>query len=55
MCKTNVEMNFYYVIYANMNMRRTWQGYYVKLCLKLMLNKLKEMKGPTFIHTPLGT
>ncbi len=30
---------------ANMNMKRTWQGYGVKLCLKLILNILKEMKG----------
>jgi len=41
--------------YANMNMKRRWQGYDVRLCLKLMLKKLKEMKGPNFIYTPLGT
>jgi len=38
-----------------MNMKRTWQGYGARLCLKLMLNKLKEMKGHTPIYTPLGT
>jgi hypothetical protein len=49
-------MNIYYDnIYANMNMKRTWQGYGAKLCLRLMLNKLKEMRGPTPIYTPLGT
>jgi hypothetical protein len=26
-----------------------------RLCLKLMLNKLKEMKDPTFIYILLGT
>jgi hypothetical protein len=38
-----------------MNMKRTWQGYGVRSCLKLMLNKLKEMRGPIFIYTHLGT
>jgi hypothetical protein len=28
----------------NMNMKRTWRGYVARLCLKLMVNKLKEMK-----------
>jgi len=41
--------------YANMNMKITWQGYSVRSCLKLMLNKLKEMKGPTMISNLLGT
>ncbi len=40
--------------YANMNMKRTWQSYDVKLCFKLVLNKLKEMKGFIIIYTPLG-
>jgi hypothetical protein len=40
--------------YANMNMERTQQNYSARSCLKLMLNKLKEMKGPTPIYTPLG-
>jgi hypothetical protein len=38
-----------------MNMKRTWQGYGAKLCLKLVLNILKEIKGPTPIYTLLGT
>jgi len=41
--------------YTNMNMKRTWQGYGVRSCLKLMLSKLKEMMGPIFIYTHLGT
>ncbi len=44
MCKTNVKLDLYYAsIYANMNMKRTWQSYGVKLCLRLMLNRLKIM------------
>jgi hypothetical protein len=46
---------FIMLTYANMNMKKPWQGYglgYVRLCLRLMLNKLKEMRGPTFIYTP---
>jgi len=46
---------FIMLTYANMNMKRTWQGYGARLCLKLMLNRLKEMKGPTPMYTPLGT
>ncbi len=40
--------------YANMNMERTQQSYTTRSCLRLMLDKLKEMKGPTPIYTPLG-
>ncbi len=46
---------FIILTYINMNMNKTWQGYGVRLCLKLVLNKLKEMKGLTSIHIPLGT
>jgi hypothetical protein len=46
---------FIMLTYANMNMKKTWQGYGVKLCLRLMLNRLNEMKGPTSIYTPLKT
>jgi hypothetical protein len=38
-----------------MNMKKTWQGYDVRSHLRLVLNKLKEMKGPIPIYTPLGT
>ncbi len=41
--------------YANMNIKRTWQGYGVRSCLGLVLKKLKEVRGPTFFYTPLGT
>jgi hypothetical protein len=35
--------------------KKTWQGYGARSCLKLMLNKWKEMRGPIPIYTPLGT
>jgi len=41
--------------YANMNMKITSEGYGVRSYLKLVLNKLKEMRDPTSIYTPLGT
>jgi len=40
---------------VNMNMKKTWQGYDAKSCLRLMLNRLKQMRGPTPIYTPFGT
>jgi hypothetical protein len=46
---------FIMLIFTNINMKRTWQGYGVRLCLRLMLNILKEMKGLTSIYIPLGT
>jgi hypothetical protein len=49
-----MKTNIYYATYANMNMKITWEGYGARLCLRLMLNKLKEMKGPISIYTPLG-
>jgi hypothetical protein len=41
--------------YANINMKKIWQGYGARLCLRLMLNRLKEMKGHTPIYIFLGT
>ncbi len=38
---------FIMLTYVNMKMKRTWQGYGARSCLRLVLNKLKEMKGPT--------
>jgi len=46
---------FIMLTYTNMNMKGTWQGYGAKLCLRLVLNILKEMKGPVPIYTPFGT
>jgi hypothetical protein len=50
-----MKMDIYYDKYANMNMKRTWQDYGVRLCLKLVLNKLNEMRGSIFIYTLLKT
>jgi hypothetical protein len=49
MCKKKLKTDLYY--YANIQ-TRTWQGYGVRSCLKLMLNILKKMKGLTYIYTP---
>jgi len=46
---------FIVLTYANMNMKIIWQGYVIRLGLKLILNILKEMRGPTSIYTLLGT
>jgi hypothetical protein len=46
---------FLMLTYANMNMKITRQGYGARSCLRMELNILKEIKGPTFIYTPLGT
>jgi hypothetical protein len=54
MCKTNVKIDIYNLTHANMNMKRTWQGYDARSCLKLVLNKLKEMKNPSCIYTLQG-
>jgi hypothetical protein len=35
--------------YGNMNMKRTWQGYGVRSCLRLVLNRLKVMGNSTSI------
>jgi hypothetical protein len=45
---------FIILTYANMNMKTTWQGNGAKLCLRLVLNKLKKMKGLMSIYTLLG-
>jgi hypothetical protein len=50
-----MKMNIYYAKYPNMNMKITWQGYGARSCLRLVLNKLNEMRGPISIYTPLGT
>jgi len=46
---------FIMLTYANMNMKRTLQCYDAKSCVRLVLNKLKEMKSPTPIYIPFGT
>jgi hypothetical protein len=41
--------------YANINMKKIWQGYSIRLCPRLVLNRLKEMKGLIYVYIPLGT
>jgi hypothetical protein len=36
---------FVILTYTNMNMKKTWQGYGARSCLKLVLNRLKEMRA----------
>jgi hypothetical protein len=45
MCEIKV-IFFYYVNICKHEHEKIWQGYDVKSCLRLVLNKLKEMKGP---------
>jgi hypothetical protein len=54
-CEKKMWIYYYYIKFTNMNMKKTWQGYGAKLCLRLMLKKLKEMRGSTFIYTHVGT
>ncbi len=51
MCKKK----FITLTYANMNIKITQQSFDARSCLKLLLKKLKESRGPTRIYTPLGT
>jgi hypothetical protein len=41
---------FIMLTYANMNMKRIWQNYGARLCLRLVLKRLKEMRGHIFIY-----
>jgi len=46
---------FIMLTYANINMKKIWQGYRIRLCPRLLLNRLKEMKGLNSVYTPLET
>jgi hypothetical protein len=52
MCKTNMETDLYYVNICKHE--KKWQGYGARLCIRLVLNRLKKMKGHASIYTPLG-
>jgi hypothetical protein len=54
MCKENVKMNLYYANICKYEYEKKRQGYGARLCLRLMLNILKEMKGFISIYTLLG-
>jgi hypothetical protein len=51
MFNTNMKTNFYY---ANI-CKHEHENNMTKSCLRLMLNRLKEMKVPISIYTSLGT
>jgi hypothetical protein len=55
MCKTIVKTNIYYANIYKHEYGKNMRSYGVRLCLRLVLNILKEMKGLTFIYTRLGT
>jgi hypothetical protein len=44
MCTTNVKVDIYYANICKNEHEKNLKGYGAKSCLKLMLNKLKEMK-----------
>jgi hypothetical protein len=52
MCKTNVEIDLYYINIRKheheKNMTRLW-------CKIVPKTSVEQMKGPTSIYTPLGT
>ncbi len=50
--KQTMKTNFFYVNICKHEHEKKWQCYGARSCLKLMLNKLKKMKGSTSIYTP---
>ncbi len=54
MCKINVKTNLYFANICKHEHEITWQSYGARSCLRLMLNKLKKMKGFTPIYTIFG-
>jgi hypothetical protein len=55
MCKTNVKMNFHYANICKHEHKNNMTKLWCKMCLRLVLNRSKKMKGPTLIYTFLGT
>ncbi len=52
MWKTNAKLDFYYLnLHEDMNKKRSGQGYGARSYIRLVLNRLKVMRGPTFIYT----
>jgi hypothetical protein len=50
-----MKIDIYYANICKHEHEKKWQGYDARSCLKLVLNKLKKMKGLIPIYTPLGT
>jgi hypothetical protein len=55
MCKQKCKQIFIVIKHEKANTKGINQGCGTRSYLRLMLNKLKEMGGFTFIYTPLGT
>jgi hypothetical protein len=55
MCKINMKMDLYYFDICKHEHEKKKKGYGARLWLRLVLNKLKEMRGFTFIYIPLRT
>jgi hypothetical protein len=53
MCKTNMKTNFYYANICECEHEKNMTKLWCKIVLKIRLNKLKKMKGPTFIYIHL--
>ncbi len=52
MCKTNVKTYFYYVNICKHEHGKKKQDYGVRLCLRLMLNRIKIIGNYISIYTP---
>ncbi len=48
-------MDIYYVNICKHEHEKNMTRYGARLCLRLVFNILKEMRGLTSIYTPLGT
>jgi hypothetical protein len=55
MCKQKCKNIVIVIKYENVNTKGTKQGYGIRSYLKLLLSKLKIIKGPTSIYTLLKT
>ncbi len=51
MCKTNMKTYIYYVNICKYKYEKNMTRLWCKIILRLVLNKLKEMKGFTSIYT----
>jgi hypothetical protein len=54
MCKTNVKTNIYLTNICKHEHEKNMTNLWCKIVLKLVLNILKEMRGPTSTYTFLG-
>ncbi len=55
MCKTNVEMGFYYANICKHEHEKNMSRLWCKIVLKTSVERTKGTEGPPFIYTPLST